>query len=71
VSRAALSCHVGGNRAPGRDGLPVKKSGRRRGKLEQNVSVFLHRQDIWWSRSHVPILRWSCELQSTLSFILV
>jgi hypothetical protein len=40
VSRAALSCHVSGNRALGRDGLPVKKSGRRRGKLEQNVLVF-------------------------------
>jgi hypothetical protein len=28
-----------------------------------DVSVFfLHRQDIRWSRSRVPILRWSCKL---------
>jgi hypothetical protein len=32
---------------------------------------FLHRQDTGWSRSHVPIPRWSWELQSTLSFVLV
>jgi hypothetical protein len=32
---------------------------------------FLHQQDKWWSRLCVHILRWSCELQSTLSFILV
>jgi hypothetical protein len=23
---------------------------------------FLHRQDIGWSRSHVPVTWWSCEL---------
>jgi hypothetical protein len=27
---------------------------------------FLHRQDTGWLRSHIPILRWSYELQSTL-----
>jgi hypothetical protein len=32
---------------------------------------FLHRQDTEWSRSRVPILRWSCELQSILWFIRV
>jgi hypothetical protein len=26
------------------------------------VSVFLHQQDIGWSRSCVPVLRWSCKL---------
>jgi hypothetical protein len=35
------------------------------------VSVFLHWQDERWSRSCVPVLRWSCELQSTLRSILV
>jgi hypothetical protein len=30
--------------------------------LEKICQCFLHRQDIGWSRSRVPILRWSCEL---------
>jgi hypothetical protein len=32
---------------------------------------FLHQQDIGWSISRIPILRWSYKLQSTLQFILV
>jgi hypothetical protein len=27
-----------------------------------STGVFLHRQDIGWSRLRVPVLRWSCEL---------
>jgi hypothetical protein len=31
-----------------------------------NCQCFLHRQDIGWSRSRVPVLRWSCELRRTI-----
>jgi hypothetical protein len=37
----------------------------------QSCQCFLHRQTMGWSRSRVPILMWSCELQSTLWYILV
>jgi hypothetical protein len=36
-----------------------------------NYQCFLHRQDIWWSRSRVPILRWSCELWRTTKHTIV
>jgi hypothetical protein len=36
-----------------------------------NCRCFIHRQDIGWSRSRVLILRWPCELQSTLKFIFI
>jgi hypothetical protein len=29
--------------------------------LACQLLIFLHRQDIGWSRLHVPVLRWSCE----------
>jgi hypothetical protein len=29
--------------------------------LACQLSMFLHWQDIGWSRSHIPVLRWSCE----------
>jgi hypothetical protein len=29
---------------------------------ETLCQCFLHRQDIGWSRSCIPVLRWSCEL---------
>jgi hypothetical protein len=32
---------------------------------------FLHRQDIGWSRSCVPISRWSCELRKTTKHTIV
>jgi hypothetical protein len=28
----------------------------------EHYRCFLHQQDIGWSRSRIPILRWSCEL---------
>jgi hypothetical protein len=37
----------------------------------EGVGVFLHRQNIGWSKSHVPVLRWFCELQSIWWSILV
>jgi hypothetical protein len=39
--------------------------------IEEWCRCFLHQQDTWWSRSRVHVLRWSCELQDTLWFILV
>jgi hypothetical protein len=36
-----------------------------------SIDVFLHRQDIGWSRSRVPILRWSCELLRTTKHTIV
>jgi hypothetical protein len=35
------------------------------------VSVFLHRQDIGWSRSCIPVLRWSCKLWRTTKHTIV
>jgi hypothetical protein len=32
---------------------------------ETTCRCFLHRQDTGWSRLCVPVLRWSCELEST------
>jgi hypothetical protein len=40
-------------------------------KDEEICQCFLHQQDTGWPRSCVPVLRWSCELQSALWFILV